>query len=65
MPGHDLYDRFNSNEDAPAAKYSFEISLTTQEIEDLVTYAHGGEVNIKYVIQNILDDINPEVYVRW
>jgi len=55
-------DRFNTNEDASEAEYSLEISLTVQEMEDLVAYTIDQKINIKHVIENILDEINPEIY---
>jgi len=57
-------DRFNTNKDVSRldAEYIFEISLTVQEIKDLVDYTKNKKANIKYVIEHILDEINVEVY---
>lgn len=55
-------ERFNSNESTPEREYDMYISLTETEMEHLVAYVKGKNIDITYIIENILDDVNPEIY---
>jgi hypothetical protein len=50
------------NQEPPEDEYNLEISLTIKEMQDLVDYVNDNTVNIKYIIENLIDQMNPEVY---